>query len=278
VNTGARREEVTIIEARSRAGAFGLVDTWRRRDLVFFLVLRDLKLRYRPAALGALWAIVQPLFTMAIFAIVFGRVAGISSDGLPYPVWSYVALVPWVYFASSLTRATTSVVGNVGMVGKVYFPRLVLPLAAVLSGLVDFLVASLLLAVMLAWYGIVPGPALLAWPLYAAFAVEVSLGCGLWLAALNARYRDVQHLLPFAVQAWLFVTPIAYPPSTLPEPWRTFLGLNPMAGVVDGLRWSLLSADASTGMIVLSVAVSLVILASGLVYFDRVQSDFADFV
>lgn len=271
-------DAVTLIEPRGRRGAFGLVDTWRRRDLVFFLVLRDLKLRYRQTALGAMWAVLQPLVTMAIFTLIFSRVAGMSSDGFPYPLWSYAGLVPWVYFANSLNRATASVVGNVAMVDKVYFPRLVLPISAVLSGVVDFVIASVLLGVMLGWYGIVPGPAVVvAWPLGAAFAIVVSLGCGLWLAALNARYRDVQHVLPFVLQAWLFATPIAYPASALPL-WTAVLGLNPMAGVVESLRWSLLSASASAGLVALSAAVALMVLVTGLVYFDRVQADFADFV
>ena len=269
---------ITIIDARGRHGAFGLVDVWRRRDLVFFLVLRDLKLRYRQTALGATWALLQPLITMAIFTIIFSRVAGISSEGFPYPLWSYAGLVAWVYVANSLGRASSSIVGNVSMVDKVYFPRLVLPIAAVLSGLLDFAIGSGLLLFLLGWYGVVPGPAIVAWPLFALLAVVVSAGCGLWAAALNVRYRDVQYILPFATQVWLFATPIAYPSSALSGRWRALLSVNPMAGVVEGFRWSLLSADASPGLIVLSTLVALVVLVTGLAYFDHVQSDFADFV
>jgi lipopolysaccharide transport system permease protein len=269
--------EVTVIDAQAR-GTLGLLEVWRRRDLVGFLVRRDLKLRYRQTALGAAWAVLQPLMTMAIFTVVFARVAGIASDGLPYPLWSYAGLVAWVFVANALNRAAASIVGNVALVDKVYFPRLVLPVAAVLSGLVDFIIASLLLVVMLAWYGVVPGAAVVAWPLFVTLAVVVAVGIGLWLAALNARYRDAQHVLPFAIQGWLFATPIAYPASALPEGWRALLGLNPMAGVVDGFRWSLLSAPASAGTVVLSSAVALAILIASLAYFDRVQSEFADFV
>jgi len=277
LSTDSARLDVTVIDGRLPAG-FGLIEAWRRRDLVGFLVLRDLKLRYRQTALGAAWAVLQPLGTMAIFTLVFVRVAGMSADGLPYPLWSYVGLVAWTYTANSLNRAASSVVGNAALVDKVYFPRVVLPLAAVLSGLVDFAIASLLLVVLLAWYGVVPGLAVVAWPVFASFMVVVALGFGLWVAALNARYRDAQHVLPFAVQGWLFATPIAYPASALPKAWRAALGLNPMAGVVDGFRWSLLSADVSPGALALSAAVTLALLVGGLVYFDRVQSDFADFV
>jgi lipopolysaccharide transport system permease protein len=269
---------VTIIDARGGHGGFGLVDVWRRRDLVFFLVLRDLKLRYRQTALGAIWALLQPLVTMAIFTIIFSRVAGISSEGFPYPLWSYVGLMAWVYVANSLGRAASSIVGQVSLVDKVYFPRLVLPLAAVLSGLLDLAIASGLLLFLLAWYGVVPGPAIVAWPLFAVLAVVIAAGCGLWAAALNARYRDVQYILPFLTQAWLFATPIAYPSSALSGPWRMLLSVNPMAGVVDGFRWSLLSADASAGLIGLSTAVALIVFVTGLAYFDHVQADFADFI
>jgi lipopolysaccharide transport system permease protein len=278
MSSRARDRVNTVIEAGGRGEGVGLAEVWRRRDLVFFLVLRDLKLRYRQTLLGIAWALLQPLATMVIFTVVFGRFAQMSSEGFPYPVWSYAGLVAWVYFANSISRASTSIVGNVSMVEKVYFPRLVLPLAAVLSGLLDFVVATMLLVLLLVWYGIVPGPAVAAWPLFAALAVVVSAGVGLWVAALNARYRDVQYILPFLTQFWLFATPIAYPLSVLPERWRPLMGLNPMAGVVDGFRWSLLSAAAPTGLLLVSTAVALTVLATGLAYFHRVQSDFADFI
>jgi lipopolysaccharide transport system permease protein len=269
---------ITIIEAEGRGQGMGLAEVWRRRDLLWFLVLRDLKLRYRQTALGAVWVVLQPLATMVIFTLVFGRFAGMSSEGLPYPVWSYTGLVAWVYFANSVSRASTSVVGNVAMVEKVYFPRLVLPVAAVLSGLLDFVMASVLIGLLLAWYGIVPGPAVAAWPLFTALAVVASAGFGLWVAALNARYRDVQYVLPFITQLWLFATPIAYPLTVLPERWRPLMSLNPMAGVVDGFRWSLLSTTAPTSLFLVSGVVALAVLATGLVYFHHVQSDFADFI
>lgn len=273
-----RGEVITVIDAEGRGEGIGLAEVWQRRDLVFFLVLRDLKLRYRQTFLGVGWAVLQPLATMVIFTVVFGRFAQMSSDGFPYPVWSYAGLVVWVYFANSVSRASSSIVGNVSMVEKVFFPRLVLPMAAVFSGLLDFAVASLLLILLLAWYGIVPGPAVVAWPLFAGLAIVVAAGFGLWVAALNARYRDVQYILPFAIQFWLFATPIAYPVNVLPERWRPFVGLNPMAGVVEGFRWSLLSTAAPTGVILVSLVVALFVLATGLAYFHHVQSDFADFI
>jgi len=245
---------------------------------VLFLAWRDIKLRYRQTALGVTWAVLQPLATMVVFTVVFSRLARVPSDGVPYPLWSYAGLVPWMYVVNAVGLAAASIVSNVSMVTKVYFPRLVLPLAAVLAGLLDFAVASTLLVGFLAWYGVAPGSTLLAWPVFLVSMVAVALGVGLWLAALNVRYRDVRYVVPFLTQFWLFVTPVAYPSSVLHEPWRALAGLNPMAGVVEGFRWALLGTSPSPGLLVLSAASTCAVLAGALAYLHRVESDFADVI
>ena len=212
------------------------------RELLFFLIWRDVKVRYKQTALGVAWAVLQPLLTMFVFSLFFGRLARIASDGLPYPVFNLAGLVPWTFFAFGLNEAATSVVGSRHLITKVYFPRLAIPLATVLAGLVDFAIAFVLLLTVMAWYGIVPGPeALFVIPLV-LLAFVTALGAGLWLAALNVQYRDVRYVLPFLTQLWLFATPIVYPSSLVPAPWRPVYGLNPMVGVVDGFRWALLGS------------------------------------
>jgi len=248
-------------------------------ELLYFLVLRSLKLRYKQTVLGAAWAVLQPLLTMAVFTVVFGRLARLSSDGLPYPVFALAALVPWTYFANALTQAGNSLVEQQQLLTKVYFPRLLLPLAAVIAGLVDLAVAFLLLLVVLTWYGIALSPRLLALPAFALLAGASALAPGIWLAALNVRYRDVRHVIPFLVQIWLFATPVAYSGTLVPPRWRPLYGLNPMAGVVDGFRWMIApDAPAPTAGLVVAVAAVAILLTAGLYFFRRVERFFADVV
>jgi lipopolysaccharide transport system permease protein len=248
-------------------------------ELLYFLVLRSLKLRYKQTVLGAAWAVLQPLLTMVVFTVIFGRLARLGSEGLPYPVFALAALVPWTYFANALTQAGNSLVDQHQLLTKVYFPRLLLPLAAVIAGLVDLAIAFVLLLLVLAWYGIAPSPRLLAVPAFALLAAASALAPGIWLAALNVRYRDVRHVIPFLVQIWLFATPVAYSSGLVPPRWRPLYGLNPMAGVVDGFRW-MVAPDApalGTGLAVAVVAVAI-LLTAGLYFFRRMEHSFADVV
>ena len=256
-----------------------LADLWAYRELLYFLVWRDVKVRYKQTVLGAAWAIIQPFLTMVVFSVVFGRLAKIPSDGLPYPVFAYCALLPWQLFAHALTESGNSLVASQNLITKVYFPRLVIPLAAVLGGLVDFAIAFLVLLAMMAYYGIAPTAAVATLPLFLLLAVATALGVGLWLSALNVQYRDVRYTIPFLTQFWLFATPVAYPASLVPEPWRAVFGLNPMAGVVEGFRWALLgTAHAPGPMLAVSGAVVLALLVGGLYYFRRMEKTFADVV
>jgi lipopolysaccharide transport system permease protein len=256
-----------------------LRELWRFRELLYFLVWRDVKVRYKQTALGIAWAVLQPLAGTVIFSLFFGRLAGMESDGIPYPVFAFAALVPWTFFANGLILATHSVVGNQNLVQKVYFPRLVIPLAAVLSSLVDFALAFVVFLGLMLAYGFVPGPrALWTLPLL-ALATVASLGFGLWLAALNVRYRDVAYAVPFLVQIWLFSSPVIYSSSLLEEPWRTLFGINPMVGVVEGFRWALLGGYSAPGYsVAVSAVASLLALAGGAVYFRGVERTFADVV
>ncbi len=259
--------------------SIGLRELWEYRELLYFLTWRDIKVRYKQTALGAAWAIIQPLFMMLVFSLFFGRLAKVPSDGVPYPIFTFCALLPWQLFAHALTESSNSLVGNQNLITKVYFPRLVVPIAAVLGGLVDFLVAFVLLLLMMLYYGIVPGWTIVTLPAFLLLAVMTALGVGLWLSALNVKYRDVRYTIAFIVQFWLFATPVAYPSSIVPPKWRALYGLNPMAGVVEGFRWALLGKQHAPGaMLWVSVAVVLVILVGGLFYFRRMEDTFADIV
>lgn len=254
-------------------------EIWEHRELLYFLVWRDVKVRYKQTLLGAAWAIIQPFFTMLVFSLFFGRLAKIPSDGLPYPIFAYAALVPWTFFANGLNQASNSLVGNANLVKKVYFPRLVIPVAAVLSGLVDLLLALVVLIAMMAYYGIVPSGNVVFLPLFLLLALTAALAVSLWLSALNVEFRDVRYTLPFLTQLWLFATPIAYPSSLLAEPWRTAYGLNPMVGVVEGFRWALLDAAVRPGSIVVASSLAtLVLLVGGAFYFRRMERTFADVI
>jgi len=270
---------VTVIRPSSGWVPLKLRELWRYRELLYFLVWRDVKVRYKQTALGAAWAIIQPFFTMLVFSLFFGRLANIPSDNIPYPLFSFAALVPWTFFANGLGQASDSLVGNANLIKKVYFPRLVVPFAAVLSGVVDFALAFVVLLVMMLFYGRVPTINVIWLPLLLLLALITALGVGLWLSALNVEYRDVRYVVPFLTQFWLFATPIAYPSSLLSEPWRTLYGLNPMVGVVEGFRWALVGTDTAPGTIVLvSALAALAILISGAYYFRRMEQTFADVV
>jgi lipopolysaccharide transport system permease protein len=248
-------------------------------ELLYFLVLRNLKLRYKQTVLGAAWAVLQPLLTMAVFTVIFGRLARLSSDGLPYPVFALAALVPWTYFGNALTQASNSLVDQHQLLTKVYFPRLLLPLAAVMAGLVELAISFVMLLLVLAWYGITPSVRFLVAPAFALLAAACAFAPGIWLAALNVRYRDVRYVIPFLVQIWLFATPVAYSSSLIPDRWRLLYGLNPMAGVVDGFRWMVApTAHAPGSGLAVSIATVAVLLTSGLYFFRRMERTFADVV
>lgn len=256
-----------------------LREFWEYHELLYFLIWRDVKVRYKQTVLGAGWAIIQPLFTMLVFTIFFGRLAKIPSDGLPYPVFSYAALVPWTFFANGLTQSADSLAGSANLLRKVYFPRLAIPVAAVLSGVVDFLIAFVVLLVLMAVYGVHPTINVVWLPALLLLALATSLGVGLWLSALNVEFRDVKYVVPFIVQFWMLATPIAYPSSMMSQPWRTWYGLNPMSGVVEGFRWALLGkTGAPGGMIWVSACVSIALLVGGAFYFRRLEKTFADLV
>jgi lipopolysaccharide transport system permease protein len=275
----AAEKFVTRIEPSTGWVSLKLRELWQYRELLYFLTWRDVKVRYKQTVLGIAWAIVQPLFTMAVFSLFFGKLGKIPSDGVPYPIFSYTALVPWSFFASSLTHSSDSLVRNSSLVQKVYFPRLAIPISSVASGTIDFVVAFVLLLGMMLFYGIVPTSNIIWLPFLLLLGLITALGVGLWLSALNVEFRDVRYIVPFLVQFWLFATPIAYPSSLLPEPWRTLYGINPMVGVVEGFRWALLGTDTAPGPIIIASSLAaLGILLTGAYYFRRMEKTFADVV
>jgi lipopolysaccharide transport system permease protein len=270
---------LTLIAPDRPAGAAGWRDLWAFRELLYFLVWRDLKVRYKQTVFGAAWALLQPLATMVVFAVFFGRLAQMPSDGVPYPLFAYAALVPWTYFASALTTGALSLVGSQHLISKVFFPRLLIPLASVITPLFDALIALALMVLLLPWYGYGARMEMLALPLFAVLMAGTALGGALWLAALNVKYRDVRYVLPFFVQFWLFLTPVIYPASLVPEPWRFAYGLNPMATVVEGFRWSLVGTAApSIEMIAVSLTAVTLAIAGGVWYFRRTEGVFADVI
>lgn len=271
-------EPVIRIEPPRRRVAFPWRELWAHRELLYFLVWRDVKIRYKQTVLGAAWAVLQPFLTMVVFSIFFGRLAGIPSDGKPYPVFAFAALVPWTYFATAVTAGSNSLVGSQNLVTKVYFPRMVIPLAAALTPLVDFAIAFSILLVLAGYYGTAPGGAIFYLPCFLGLAFLTALATSLWLSALNVRYRDVRYTVPFLVQLWLFATPVAYPASLVPDGWRWVYSLNPMVGVVDGFRWALLGTSAPAVSSLASVGVTVLLLLGGIAYFRRTESFFADVI
>jgi lipopolysaccharide transport system permease protein len=252
-------------------------ELWEYRELLYFLIWRDVKVRYKQTAIGIAWVVLQPLLTMAVFTLFFGRLAKLPSQGLPYPVFYFAALVPWTYFSGALQNATAIVVENQRVITRVYFPRLILPMSAVLSGLVDFAIGFIVLVGLTLGYGMRLGLAALWLPVMLLLAIATALGVGLWLSALNALYRDVRYVAPFLIQFWMFSSPVAYPSSLVPERWRWLYGLNPMAGVIDGFRWALTGHGRPPGPLLLaSASAVLVILLGGLFFFQRMEGTVAD--
>jgi len=270
---------VTVIEPPRPWVPLDLRELWEQRELVYFLAWRDIKVRYKQTALGASWAILQPVFAMVVFSIFFGQLGRIPSDGLPYPLWSFAGLVPWTFFAQGLSQAANSLVMSQNLLRKVYFPRLAIPIATVLSVALDFAIAFLVLVGLMVFYGVQPtGRAIWVLPL-SLLAFVTALGAGIWFAALSVRYRDVRYVVPFLVQFWLFATPIAYPSSLLPARWRVLYAVNPMSGVVEGFRWALLGTNTAPGpMVAVSAITAIVVLVAGAFYFRRVERTFADLV
>jgi lipopolysaccharide transport system permease protein len=252
-------------------------ELWAARELIGFLAWRDLNVRYRQTVIGVLWAIIQPLFTMIVFSVVFGHLAHLQSEGLPYPLFAYAALVPWQFFVYCVTQSGTAMLTNQNLITKIYFPRLAIPFSIVVAGFVDFLVASTVLAGLMVYYGYTPTLGIVLLPAFVLLAAVTALGVGLLLSATAVRYRDVQYVIPFVIQFWLFATPIAYAPSIFPQPWRSLIGLNPMTGVVEGFRWALLGVHSTPGVgIILSVVVAVLLLIAGLFTFRRMEASFAD--
>ena len=256
-----------------------LAAVWEYRELLYFLVWRDVKVRYKQTIIGAAWAILQPLMTMMIFTVIFGNFANIPSDGLPYSIFSYTALMPWNYFSQAISRGGISLVGEANLIVKVYFPRLIIPIASVVAPLTDFFMSFLVLIVMIAWFGIVPGWNVLYLPVFLLLALMTGLAVVLWLSPLNVRYRDVGYTIPFLIQFWLYASPVAYPVSLVPEKWRVLYSLNPMVGVIEGFRWTLLGTEAPAfDVIAVSAVMVVVLLLGGIVFFKRMERTFADVI
>ncbi len=276
-----RSDDVPVIRIKPSKGwvSLKLKELWEYRELLYFLTWRDIKVRYKQTVLGAAWAIIQPFFTMIIFSLFFGRLAKIPSDGIPYPIFSYAALVPWTFFTNGINMSSNSLVSGSNLIKKIYFPRLAMPIAAVLSGVVDFVLAFIVLIGMMIYYGMFLTVNTLWLPLFLLLALITSLGVSLLLSAMNVQFRDIRYTIPFLTQFWLFATPIAYPSSLLSEPWRTVYGINPMVGVVEGFRWALLGTDTAPGsIIIVSSLVAVTLLISGAYYFRRLEKTFADVV
>ena len=268
-----------VIEPSKGWVSLKLGELWQYRELLFFLIWRDVKVRYKQAVLGITWAIIQPLVTMVIFSVIFGQLAKLPSEGIPYPVFCYVALLPWQLFSGALTRCGTSLVGNANLLTKVYFPRLIIPLSATLSGLVDFAISFIVLLGLMLYYRMFPTWAVLWLPLLVIFTLVAALSVGLWLSALNVQYRDVQYIIPFLIQAWMFASPIVYSAELIPGGlWRIAYGVNPLVGVIQSSRWILLGGKRPDELMVMSVGIVALLLITGLFYFKRMEKTFADVV
>jgi lipopolysaccharide transport system permease protein len=254
-------------------------ELWKFRELLYFLIWRDLKVRYKQTVLGAAWAIIQPLLTMLVFSLFFGKLARVPSDGVAYPLFAFTGLVPWTFFANAITQSSNSLIGSQHLITKVYFPRLVIPIASVLSGILDFVIAFVVLIGMILYYGFTPGITILTIPFFFLIALITALGTGLWLSALNVEFRDVRYIVPFLSQFWLFSTPVAYPSSLLAERWQIIYALNPMVGVVEGFRWALLQTpNPPAPVLAVSTVTAIFLLITGALYFKRMERTFADVV
>ncbi len=274
---------ITYLKPARGLAALNLRDLWEYRELVYFLTWRDLKVRYKQTLLGFTWVILQPVINMVVFTILFGELLSVPTDGIPYPIFSFAALLPWTYFAGSLTRSSTTLVGSANLISKVYFPRMVIPISGVLSGFVDFAIAFIILVIMMLVYRIIPTWNLLLLPLFLFLAMLTALGFGLWLSALNVRFRDINHLVPFIIEIWKYATPVIYGSALIPEKFRFILGLNPLTGVVEGFRWAILgekyvrSFNPGT-LFIISIAITFIVLISGIVFFRNTERTFADII
>ncbi len=274
-------DEVPVVLIQPHNGwlRFDLAALYRYRELLYFLTWRDVIVRYKQAAVGVAWAVLQPLLTMVVFTVIFGRFAKMPSDNLPYPIFAFTALLPWNYFAQAIGRSGTSLVSNANLVSKVYFPRLVIPISGAIAPLVDFVISFVILLGMMAWYGIAPTWGVLALPLFTLLAVVTAVAVSLYLAALNVKYRDVGHAIPFLVQFWMYASPVVYSVSIIPEKWRLLYSLNPMVGVIEGFRWALLGKEQPDfAVMAMSTIVVAILLVGGLVYFKRTERVFADII
>jgi lipopolysaccharide transport system permease protein len=276
-------DQQIVIQATSGIALLQLRNLWEYRQLIYFLVWRNIKVRYKQTALGIAWIVVQPIVAMIVFSVLFGKLLNAPSGGVPYPIFTFVALLPWGYFSGSLTRSSSNLVDSAHLITKVYFPRMSIPISGVLSGLVDFGVAFVVLIALMVFYGIRPTPAVVLLPAFLLLAMLTALGFGLWLSALNVRFRDIKHMLPFLVQMWMFLTPVVYSSTLIPEPYRYLMALNPMTGVVVGFRWALLGnylADAQPpgALFPISIAITLLVLVSGAFYFRTTERTFADII
>jgi len=268
-----------MIQPRRGLFKLDLAAVWEFRELLYFLVWRNVKVRYKQTIIGSAWAIIQPLMAMLIFTVIFGHFAKIPSDGLPYSIFAYTALLPWSYFSQAVTGSGASLIGNSNLVRKVYFPRLIIPMAEVAAPLIDFFISFLALLVMMAWFGIAPRWSVLALPLFLLLALMTAFAVGLWLSALNVRYRDVGHAVPFLIQIWLYASPVVYPVSLIPEQWQLLYSLNPMTGVIEGFRWTLLGREVPAfGVLAVGAAVVVALLLGGIIFFKRMEQTFADVI
>jgi lipopolysaccharide transport system permease protein len=272
-------EHVKVIRKRHGLIGVGFVELWRYRELFWFLALRDILVRYKQAVIGIAWSVLQPLFTMVVFSVIFGCLAKLPSDGVPYPILIFTALLPWQFFAQSMSSSSQSIVGSASIISKVYFPRLIIPTSAVISGAIDFCISFVILIGMMVWYKIMPTANIVYLPLFLLLAFTAALGVGLWLSALNVEFRDVFYIVPFLVQAGQYISPVAYSSSIIPEKWRLLYSLNPMAGVIDGFRWSILGTATPNwiGIIISTISV-LVMFVGGLLYFRKMERTFSDII
>jgi lipopolysaccharide transport system permease protein len=268
----------TIIRPSRGWIPINLGDLWTYRELLYILTWREIKVRYKQTVLGAAWAVIQPFFMMVVFTLFFGKLAKIPSEGIPYPLFSYAALLPWTLFAEGLTRSSNNIIGDMNLIQKVYFPRLVMPFSGILSPIIDFVIASVILIGMMFYFGYIPTVRILLLPAFIVLALTTAFGVGLWLSAMNVQYRDVRYAIPFLIQLWLFASPVVYPSTLLPESLRVIYGLNPMAGVIEGFRWALLGTNPPSLLMAVSVVITIIILLSGLFYFRRMEKTFADVI
>jgi lipopolysaccharide transport system permease protein len=274
---------ITYLRPAKGLATLNLKDLWDYRELIYFLTWRDLKVRYKQTVLGFSWVILQPVINMVVFTVLFGQLLKVPTDGIPYPIFSFAALLPWLYFAGSLTRSSTTLVGSANLISKVFFPRMAIPIAGVLSGIVDFVVSLIVLVGMMLFYKIIPTWNLLMLPIFLFLAMLTALGFGFWLSALNARFRDINHLVPFIIEIWKYATPVIYGATLIPERFRFLLGLNPMTGVVEGFRWAILGSKYVENfdpgpLFIVSITITLVILISGVIFFRNTERTFADII